>query len=111
MGQKICATAGESLPLYKAQAIAINGSMANRAGIEDFCEQYNIKIEIRQTKYLNNIVEQDHRRIKRKTRPMLDFKNFRSASATIGDIEPIHQLRKRQNPDRSLHEQFNVLAA
>ena len=96
------------------RAIAIDGSMANRAGIEELCERNGATIEIRQTKYLNNLVEQDHRRIKRKTRPMLGFKSFRSAAATITGIELVHQLRKRQNkiqPDRPLHEQFDALAA
>jgi transposase-like protein len=96
------------------RVIAMDGSTANRAGIEEFCGQYHTKIEIRQSKYLNNLIEQDHRRIKRKTRPMLGFQSFRSAAATIAGIELVHQLRKRQNkiqPDRPLHEQFDALAA
>ena len=42
---------------------------------------------MRQNKYLNNIVEQDHRAIKRITRPMMGFKSFWSARIIIGDRE------------------------
>jgi len=55
-------------------------------------------IEIRQVKYLNNILEQDHRFIKRLTRPMMGFKAFHSASATIAGIEAAHMIRKGQIP-------------
>jgi putative transposase len=47
-------------------------------------------IEIRQRKYLNNIVEQDHRAIKRVARPTLGFKSFRSAVATLAQVELMH---------------------
>ena len=55
-------------------------------------------IEIRQVKYLNNILEQDHRFIKRITRPMMGFKAFYSAAATIAGIETAHMIRKDQIP-------------
>ena len=45
---------------------------------------------------LNNIVEQDHRAIKRVTRPMLNFKSFRSAGAVLAGIELMHMIRKGQ---------------
>ncbi len=51
-------------------------------------------IEHRKTKYLNTIVEQDHRHIKRITNCMLAFKNFDSASRTIMDIEAMHMIHK-----------------
>jgi len=44
-------------------------------------------------KYLNNFIEQDHRFIKRITRPMLDFKAFHSAAATLDGIEVAHLIR------------------
>ena len=53
-------------------------------------------IKILQVKYLNNIVEQDHRFIKKLTRPMMGFKSFHSASATLQGIEIAHMIRKRQ---------------
>ncbi|MDF1653622.1 MAG: IS6 family transposase [Coxiellaceae bacterium] len=71
-------------------------------------------IEIRQIKYLNNIVEQDHRFIKRITKPMMGFKSFNSACVTIISIKLHHMLRKNQhvNPkNSSIFEQFYALAA
>lgn len=53
-------------------------------------------IEVRQVKYLNNILEQDHRFIKRITGPMMGFKAFHSAVATIAGIETAHMIRKGQ---------------
>jgi hypothetical protein len=55
-------------------------------------------IEVRQVKYLNNIVEQDHRAIKRITRPMLNFKSFRSAGCVLAVIELMHMIRKASSP-------------
>ena len=54
---------------------------------------------LRQSKYLNNIVEQDHRAIKRVTRPMLGFKTFRCARTMIAGIETMHMIRKGQHGD------------
>ena len=53
-------------------------------------------IRVRQVKYLNNIVEQDHRAIKRMTRPMLNSKSFRSAISVLAGIELMHMIRKGQ---------------
>jgi transposase, IS6 family len=47
-------------------------------------------------KYLNNIVEQDHRFIKKKTNQMLGFKSFVTAKSTISGIEIMHMIHKRQ---------------
>ncbi len=56
----------------------------------------NEKIEIIQNKYFNNIMEQDHRFIKKRTKPMLGFKNFQSAKITITGIENIRMIQKGQ---------------
>ena len=53
-------------------------------------------IEIRQVKYLNNIVEQDHRSVKRIITPMLGFRSFRSASKTLKGIEAMNMVKKKQ---------------
>jgi putative transposase len=45
---------------------------------------------------VNNIVEQDHRPIKRQVQPMLGFKSFRSAAVTLVGIELMHMIRKGQ---------------
>jgi transposase-like protein len=53
-------------------------------------------IEIRQVKYLNNIVEQDHRSVKRIITSMLGFRSFRSASKTLKGIEAMNMVKKGQ---------------
>jgi len=73
------------------------------------------QIEIRQIKYLNNIVEQDHRFIKKRTKPMLGFKSFNSAKITITGIENIRMIQKGQiiggNSKLSVFENFAMLMA
>lgn len=70
-------------------------------------------IKILQVKYLNNILEQDHRFIKRITAPMMGFKAFHSAQATIAGVETAHMIRKSQIPanGHSAFQQFADLAA
>ena len=53
-------------------------------------------ITIRQSKYLNNLIEQDHRNIKRRIRPMQGFKSFRRAQTILAGIELTHMIRKGQ---------------
>jgi len=50
--------------------------------------------ELRQSKYLNNVIEQDHRRIKRIVKPMMGFKTFNSARRTLSGIEAMNMMRK-----------------
>ena len=52
--------------------------------------------KVRSSKYLNNLIEQDHRHIKSRTNVMLGFKRFRSAATTISGIELMHRIRKGQ---------------
>ena len=98
------------------EKITIDGSAANEAAIKSYNEEHGTAIVIRKTKYLNNIVEQDHRAVKRVTRPMLGFKAFDAAQATLTGIELMHMLRKGQleggrEQGRSAAEQFYALAA
>jgi transposase-like protein len=51
---------------------------------------------VRTSRYLNNLIEQDHRRVKQRVRPMLGFKRFDHAALTISGIELIHQIQKAQ---------------
>jgi transposase-like protein len=51
---------------------------------------------IRSSKYLNNLIEQDHRNVKSRTNAMLGFKRFRSAAITLAGIELMHRIRKGQ---------------
>lgn len=99
------------------EKITIDGSAANKAAIEEYNSDNGMSIEIRQVKYLNNIVEQDHRGIKRITNSMLGFKSFDSATITLAGIEMVHMLRKRQmamqqeNSAQNLASIFYSLAA
>jgi putative transposase len=99
------------------EKITIDGSEANAAAIRSYNAEHGTAIEIRQIKYLNNIIEQDHRGVKRITRPMLGFKSFAAAQSTLVGIELMHMLKKRQlvleegNVGLTVAEQFYALAA
>jgi putative transposase len=94
--------------------VTVDKSGSNKAAL-DYCNK-NVKkedkIEIRQIKYLNNIVEQDHRFIKKRTKPMLGFKNFNSAKQTISGIENIRIIQKGQILNQvACQSSFNNFAA
>lgn len=100
------------------EKVVIDKSGANLAGAQAVNNILKITgtgklIEILQVKYLNNILEQDHRFIKKITKPMLGFKAFQSASATLAGIEVAHTIRKKQfaNDNRSPFQVFAELAA
>jgi putative transposase len=98
------------------ETITIDGSAANEAAIKSYNEEHGTAITLRKIKYLNNIVEQDHRAVKRVTRPMLGFKSFDAAPSTIAGIELMHMLRKGQlesgrEVGLTAAEQFYSLAA
>jgi len=83
--------------------------------MDEINQDRNVPIEVRQVKYLNNIIEQDHRFVKRVTKPMLGFKSFRTASAVLAGIELMHMIRKGQISTEkviglSLTKQFYALA-
>lgn len=105
--------------------VVIDGSQTNHEAIVscDTTDRLHAKpvvssrpIAIRKSKYLNNRIEQDHRRIKRRTRPMLGLKSPACADIILSGIEMVQMMRKRQarfsyNPNPSLAEQFAILAA
>ena len=80
----------------RPEKITIDKSGANTAAIGSYNTDHKAGIEMRQIKYLNNIVEQDHRAIKRQIRPMLGFKSFWSAAVTLAGVELMHMIRKGQ---------------
>jgi transposase-like protein len=97
------------------EKITIDKSAANTAAVHDLIDDAGQSIELRQSKYLNNLVEQDHRAIKRRTRPMLGFKDFQSAAKIISGIETMHMIRKGQldcpeGQPMSASDQFYSLA-
>jgi putative transposase len=99
------------------EKITIDGSEANEATIKCYNQEHGTAIVIRQVTYLNNIVEQDHREVKRITRPMLGFKSFEAAQSTLAGVELMHMIKKKQmvveagNEGRTAAEQFYSLTA
>ncbi len=109
----------------RPERIVIDGSQTNREAVllcdavsrlQDHSRRRFKSIRIRQSAYLNNRIEQDHRAIKRRIRPMLGFKSFHSARVILGGIEMVHMMHKQQATyahklQPSLAEQFDLLAA
>jgi transposase-like protein len=109
----------------RPKRIVIDGSQTNREAIlscdttdrlRDRTRRKLRPIRIRQSRYLNNRIEQDHRAIKRRVRPMLGFKSLDSARAILGGIEMVHMMRKgqakyAQDRQSSLADQFEQLVA
>ena len=99
------------------ESITIDGSAANKAALESYNAEHGTTIAIRQTTYLNNMVEQNHRGVKRVTRPMLGFKSFAAAQDTLVGIERMPMIKKRQlivaegNEGLTAAELFYSLAA
>ncbi|NGN44648.1 IS6 family transposase [Mesorhizobium sp. CGMCC 1.15528] len=109
----------------RPERIVIDGSQTNHEAIISCDAENRLRdrsrrslkpIRIRRSRYLNNRIEQDHRRIKRRIRSMLGFKSMASAEIILSGIEMVHMMRKRQarfarNPRPSIAEQFDILTA
>lgn len=98
------------------EKITSEQSGSNTAAMKRYNRRQKTTITVRHSKYLNNIVEQDHRAIKRITHPMLGFKSFWAACCTIAGIEVMHAIHKGQvaatgERGRTPAEQFYSLAA
>ena len=109
----------------RPERIVIDGSQTNREAIiscdaesrlQDRSRRRLKPIKIRQSQYLNNRIEQDHRAVKRRVRSMLGFKSAASARVILSGIEMVHMMGKGQakyacRSNLSLAEQFERLAA
>jgi putative transposase len=84
----------------RPELINIDNSGANKQAIWVYNKRNFIRIKSRQVKYVNNIVEQDHRFIKWKVWPMLGFKSFESAQRTLAGIEIVRMIKKNQLENR-----------
>jgi transposase-like protein len=80
------------------ETITLDGYPATHAAVAELKKSGVLRpqTKVRTSKYLNNLVEQDHRRVKQRTYPMLGFKSFRTAAVTISGIELAQQIRKGQ---------------
>jgi transposase-like protein len=109
----------------RPERIVIDGSQTNWEAIlscdttdrlQDRSKRELKPIRVRQSRFLTKRIEQDHRAIKRRVRPMLGFTSMASAQAILGGIEMVHMMRKGQAKyacrlQLSIAEQFNILAA
>jgi putative transposase len=100
------------------EVVTIDKSGANTAALAalNAGKSKDDAITVRQQKYLNNLVEQDHRNIKRRIRPMLGFKSFRRAQGVLAGIEVVAMICKGQyqhpeGDDLSPAEQFYLMVA
>ncbi|WNC95120.1 IS6 family transposase [Paraburkholderia sp. FT54] len=84
------------------ETVTMDKSGANLAAIQNINAEWEAPIEVRQVKYLNNIVEQDHRAIKRIINPMMGFKDFRCARIILSGIEVMNMIRKGQMKDLTI---------
>ncbi|WJE55785.1 IS6 family transposase (plasmid) [Bacillus cereus] len=84
--------------ICKPRVITVDKNPAYPVAIQELKEEKRMPegIQIRQVKYLNNIVEQDHRFIKKRVRSMLGFKSYETATSILSGVEAMHMMKKRQ---------------
>src|SRR5450756_2364583 len=97
------------------EKVTMDKSGANKAAIDEIKVSIVKQTIVRQVKYLNNIVEQDQRAVKRVTKPMLNFKSSQAAKCVLAGIELMHMIRKGQLMvegcnEMSFADQFYALA-
>jgi transposase-like protein len=80
------------------RVITLDGYAASHRAVTDLKAAGTLprRVRVRSSPYLNNVVEQDHRRIKKRVRPMLGFKRFDTAAVTIRGIELAEKIKKGQ---------------
>jgi transposase-like protein len=85
---------GQRIPMK----ITLDAYAASHRAVADLKETGELpkRVRVRSNKYLNNVIEQDHRRVKQRLRPMLGLKSFRTAAVVIGGIELAEKIKKGQ---------------
>ncbi|EIM99195.1 integrase [Paraburkholderia hospita] len=80
------------------ETITLDGYAASHRAVREMKTDESLprRTKLRSSKYLNNLIEQDHRNIKSRVNVMLGFKRFRSAAVTLSGIELMHRIRKGQ---------------
>ena len=78
--------------------ITLDGYAASHRAVAELkaAGELPARVQIRTSKYLNNMIEQDHRRIKQRLEPMLGLKSFRTAAIVIAGIELAAKIKKEQ---------------
>jgi transposase-like protein len=82
----------------KPTKITLDAYAASHRAVREMKEtgELSQRVRVRSSQYLNNLIEQDHRRVKQRVRPMLGFKRFDHAAVTIGGIELAEKIKKGQ---------------
>ena len=93
--------------------ITLDACAASHRAVADLQEtgELSKRVRVRSNKYLNNLIEQDHRRVKQRLRPMLGLKSFRTAAVVISGIELIEKIRKGQYKVSKLGGRMPTMAA
>jgi transposase-like protein len=80
------------------ETITLDGYAASHRAVRELQQQGRLpkRTKLRSSKYLNNLIEQDHRNVKSRLGPMLGLKSFACAATTIRGIELMHRIRKGQ---------------
>jgi transposase-like protein len=80
------------------QKITLDGYAASHIAVSELQAEGTLPatLLVRTNRYLNNVIEQDHRRVKQRVKPMLGFKRFAHAAITLSGIELVHQIKKGQ---------------
>lgn len=104
------------------RVITVDKNAAYPVAMDELKQDKTLKaeIELRQSKYLNNVIEQDHRNVKRIVKPMMGFQSFNTARRTLRGIEAMNMIRKGQvkgisrgdsvSPAEFINEIFGVMA-
>ncbi|EJQ37394.1 hypothetical protein IEE_05326 [Bacillus cereus BAG5X1-1] len=111
----------QSFHVSKPRIITVDNNPAYPIAIEQLKKEKSIAggMRLRQQKYLNNIVEQDHRFIKKRIRSMLGFKCFDTATSILSGVEAMHMMKKEQvdlrdqsvqNQKDFIHQLFGLAA-
>ncbi|OHX30673.1 Integrase catalytic region [Bacillus mycoides] len=102
-----------SFHVSKPRVITVDKNPAYPIAIEQLKKEKSIPdgMQLRQQKYLNNIVEQDHRFIKKRVRSMLGFKSFKTATSILRGVEAMHMMKKGQTSQggKSVQNQVNLI--
>ncbi|RFT66288.1 IS6 family transposase [Bacillus clarus] len=105
--------------ICKPRVITVDKNPAYPVAIQELKEEKRMPegIQLRQVKYLNIIVEQDHRFIKKRVRSMLGFKSYETATSILSGVETMHMMKKgelhlqvksAQNEVRFIHKLFGI---
>ncbi len=103
----------QSFHISEPRVVTVDKNPAYPIAVEELRKEKKMPlgIQLRQVKYLNNIVEQDHRFIKKRVQYMLGFQSFHTVTKTLVGIEAMHMIRKGQifHGGKSVQKQIQLI--